>query len=164
MLTMKPLDSLPPAPSMLDLAPHLSTLTLDEQNSILRVMHRDSVIRHSTSTDKPPSMPTSDDDDDDDDDFDSISLTSAATTDASSSFVPHFSLPEEDMWRMDGDLNASEWFDRASLSSSEEDPMAKEGPDLSKELKMLSEEEQEAILEVMRKDAIVQMYKDLKVR
>ena len=78
------------------------------------------------------------------------------------SFQEDSSYPPES-----SDLVPSEWFDPNkngdSNSGSSRRPPPGE-PDLESELRFLHPEEREHILEVMRRDTIVKLYTELKVR
>ena len=83
--------------------------------------------------------------------------------DSSSAYCPHPSYTA-------GDLVASDWFDPnkdhpVDLGHLEPPPDPCSGqPDLESELKFLQPEEREHIQEVMRRDTIVRLYNQLKVR
>lgn len=139
---------LPPVPTVDDLTPHLARLEADERDSILRVMRKDKILR-------------------------------CNSTGSYGSMIEHAEEDKRDMLRGDYERFVSDKFENLSAASSRRNSQISERdetddrgfedvevPDsgLMSEIERLPPEERDKIMEVMRRDTVVKLYTDLKVR
>lgn len=144
-------DNLPPVPSLTDLVPLLSDLTSEEQQKILEVMKKDKLMRQPSS-----SVVSNDEENHVSSEFESISLSSRRDSKPNEMSFPSPRINVDEISNYDN-LSQNEIDDEEDI-----DPL--EDPVVMTELDKLTVEERIQILDVMRKDMVVKLNTEIKVR